>query len=131
MATTDAAESNRPDGDHDGDPVTGTDRAAAFDWARDQRAARHSLAAALGAGAESLRDVVARACDEPWGSATLLFVLESLPAARKIDTRRALRGLGLDGDVSLCDLDEAQREVVLREFPLPAVDDPPTGGVVS
>ncbi|MFZ4668016.1 MAG: hypothetical protein ACOYML_01865 [Microthrixaceae bacterium] len=117
--------------DHPGDPVKGSDRAAAFAWAAAQRTARDSLARSLAEGTASLREVVGRACDEPWGSATLLFVLESLPAARKVDTRRALRRLGLDGDVSVCDLDAAACDVVLREFPLPTGPDVPGGGVAS
>lgn len=116
MGPTDAADGG------DGAPgmVSDADRTAAFDWARGQREARASVAASLASGASSLPDVLERACDAPWGSATLLFVLESLPAARKVDTRRALRRLGLEGDVALRDLDAADRDVVRREFPLPA-----------
>ena len=126
MGATDAADTIEPDGD----PVSGSDRAAAFAWASEQRAARSALAESLSDGSRSLGEAVARACDEPWGSATLLFVLESLPAARKVDTRRALRRLGLDGDVSINELDAAARDLVVNEFPLAggAIGTDGTGG---
>lgn len=131
MATTDgAAADDRAAGDGV-ESVSGSDRATAFAWAREQRAAREALAGSLADGSLSLGDALDRACDAPWGSATLLFVLESLPAARKVDTRRALRRLGLDGDVPLHGLDAASRDLVRREFPLPIDADDPRGGVAS
>jgi hypothetical protein len=45
-------------------------------------------------------------------------LLESLPGARKVDTRRHLLRLGLDGDLPLSELDDGIRQVVLREFPM-------------
>ena len=91
---------------------------AALDWAAAVRADRTTLAERLTSGACSLEECLDSAPTSPWGVTNLLFVLESLPGARKSDTRRALSRLGVDGDVAVGDLTAADRARLLAEFPL-------------
>ncbi len=92
-------------------------RDAALDWARRARETRHAVRAELADGAVTLPEVLDRAAhDELTGAVRLGWALESLPGARKIDTRRRLDELGLDGATPLGALDEADRKVVLDAF---------------
>ena len=103
--------SDRPDPDP---------RAAALAWAAGARAHRAELSRDLAAGVASLADVLAPGSGS--GGVTLLFVLESLPGARKVDTRRHLDRLGIDGSLLVRDVDAVQRTALLTEFPLDAPD---------
>lgn len=109
----------------------GTDRAVTSDvaaertdalrWAARVRDARAELRRAMQAGERRLDEVLAAATQDPMvAPVRLLYVLESLPGARKVDTRRHLDGAGIDGDAPVGDLDPAVREQVLADFPLGA-----------
>jgi len=91
---------------------------AALDWAAGVRADRAALADRLGSGDLPLDDCLEAAPVAPWGRTTVLFILESLPGARKSDTRRALSRLGIDGDLAAADLSPMQRGQLAAEFPL-------------
>ena len=92
-------------------------RADALRWAATARDVRHGARAALRSGTTSLADVLADAAhDDLLGRLRLLWVLESLPGARKIDTRRTLGRLGLDGDRSIATLDDATLGTVRATF---------------
>lgn len=98
---------------------TAAERDAALRWAAAVRKARAALRRDVGAGRCDLADVLDRAATDPLvGQVRLSFLLESLPGARKVDTRRHLLRLGLDGDLPLSELDDGIRQVVLREFPM-------------
>jgi hypothetical protein len=99
-------------------PTTGTNRAA-FEWAARARAARHGVREDLAGGRTELADVLAAADADPFvGQVRLLWTLESLPGARKTDTRRRLEELGLDGTTPIGALDATQRRALLQVFPL-------------
>jgi hypothetical protein len=95
------------------------DRDAALRWAARVRDARDGLRGDVRDGRRTLDEVLSSATDDPLvGPVRLLFLLESLPGARKVDTRRHLERLGLDGDVPVSSLDGPTRALVAREFPL-------------
>ena len=100
------------------DDTTTTDtRASALDWAERARLARHDTREQLRAGATTLTEVLDRAgTDELVGELKLLWVLESLPGARKVDTRRTLGQLRLDEGARLRTLDAATRQLVEQTF---------------
>ena len=101
-------------------------RADALDWAARARAVRFALREQLAAGEVSLDDVLGRAgTDELVGAARLGWVLESLPGARKDDTRRRLAELGIDPAVPIDSLRAEQVAVVRDRFGTPA------GGIAS
>lgn len=101
------------------DTDTDARRDAALAWADAARAVRHRVRRELGAGATTLADVLgARHTDELVGQLRLLWVLESLPGARKTDTRRELARLGLDGDRSLAAQLPEELDAVRAAFPL-------------
>lgn len=102
-------------------------RGQALAWADAARSTRHRVRRELAEGTVGLAEVLAaRHADELVGHLRLLWVLESLPGARKTDTRRALERLGLDGDRSLAAQSPAELDTVLASFPLdPAVDPGP------
>ncbi len=91
---------------------------AALDWAAAVRADRADLADRLGSGELPLSGCLVAASGASWGRTTVLFILESLPGARKSDTRRALSRLDIDGALAVADLTPAQRGRLLAEFPL-------------
>ncbi len=92
-------------------------RDAALRWAASARSTRHEVRRALGAGDTTLVEVLAQATTDPLlGQVKLQWVLESLPGARKIDTRRRLTELGLDGVGSLSQLGPDQHDVVVSNF---------------
>jgi hypothetical protein len=91
-------------------------RDAAFRWAAAARSTRHLVRSELAAGDATLAQVLARATSDPLvGQVKLLWALESLPGARKIDTRRRLAALGIDAATPLAQLDRAQRDAVLAD----------------
>lgn len=102
------------------EPSGSDERSAVLAWAAAFRNRRMELRRALSSGQRSLVEVLAGADDTDDGAVRVLFVLESLPGAGKVATRRHLARLGLDGDLALADLTAVQREVLLAEFPRPA-----------
>ena len=95
------------------------EREDALAWTDRVRAARERLRSDLREGRVTLGDVLG----EPvrgvaTGGVKLLHVLESLPGAGKVATRRRLTDLGLDANTPVGDLDAAQVIVLLEEFPL-------------
>ena len=100
------------------DDTTGrTPRDVALGWAHSARRVRHDTRERLGAGELDLAGVLdAARTDELLGELKLLWVLESLPGARKVDTRRRLGELGLEEGARLRALDEPTRRVVLDTF---------------
>ncbi|MHB1138776.1 MAG: integration host factor, actinobacterial type [Microthrixaceae bacterium] len=99
------------------DTADRTSRGAALDWAGRARRARHDTREQLRDGELALAQVLdAAATDELVGELKLLWVLESLPGARKVDTRRRLGELGLREAARLRSLDEPTRRVVLDTF---------------
>lgn len=93
------------------------ERATAVSWARMARDVRHGCRAALRNATTTLSEVLEHAgTDEYVGRLTVLWVLESLPGAGKVETRRRLAGLGIDGSTTLRDLEPATLVVLLEEF---------------
>jgi guanylate kinase len=89
----------------------------ALGWARAARATRHQVREELASGASTLAEVLDRAgTDELTAAVRLGWALESLPGARKVDTRRALDALAIDGDATLGALDDGTRRTVLDRF---------------
>lgn len=98
-------------------------RDAALRWAASARSTRHQLRSELAAGDITLAAVLDRATTDPLvGQVKLLWALESVPGARKIDTRRRLAALGIDAAAPLSQLDGDQRGVVLANFDRPGLD---------
>ncbi|MBS1839047.1 MAG: integration host factor [Actinobacteria bacterium] len=98
-------------------PIGTDERAAAMEWASRVRGRRNDLRHALSSGVVSLAEVLDGAVDGDDALVRLLFVLESLPAAGKVATRRHLAALGLAGDMPIGELTAAQRDLVLAQFP--------------
>lgn len=94
------------------------ERAAAFRWAASVRARRAELRRELSSGERTLGDVLRGADPSADGAVKVLFVLESLPGARKVTTRRRLADLGIAGAAQLRDLSAAERDLLQREFPV-------------
>lgn len=111
----------------------GTGREEALAWAAECRRRRAGLEDALGAGELGLADALGPgvAGDDQLGLVKVLVVLEALPAARKVDTRRRLAELGIDGATPLRDLTDAQRHVLLATFPLPRTAAGPVGAAAG
>ena len=102
-------------------PAPEPDHAAALRWAASFREFRDDLAAALSDGSRSLGDVLGGADGadaELLAETKLLGVLESLPGARKTDTRRTLDELRIPGSTRIGALTGAQRATLLATFPL-------------
>ena len=92
-------------------------RGEALDWAAAARARRDRVRDELRDGTTSLGDVLAGRLDDPeLGVVRLLWVLESVPGARKVDTRRRLVELGVDASSPLSMLDDALVTTLLGEF---------------
>lgn len=110
----------------------------ALDWARKVREGRDRLRAELAGGELDLSGVLDRAASDPiLGQVRLGYALESLPGARKVDTRRRLTELGLDPTTLLGALDGSAADVVRAEFggapagEAPEQDPEPTEGVAD
>lgn len=89
-------------------------RVAAHRWAADARAAREALLDDLAAGRETLAGALERSAADPMiGRIELLCVLESLPGAGKVATRRRLEELGIDQRTPLAD---AEIDVIVGHF---------------
>lgn len=91
-------------------------RVSALEWAELLRSVRASVCDQLAAGSVDLPEVLEARSDPAVGDIALLSVLESLPGARKIDTRRALSALGVPERVRLRDLGPEELEAVLAHF---------------
>lgn len=92
-------------------------RAGALEWAESARQARHQLRHDLSHATTTLAEVLERApLDPSIGRIKLLFVLESLPGARKTDTRRTLAGHGVAADVAVGSLSPDERARILGWF---------------
>ncbi len=79
---------------------------------------RERLLAGLADGSMRLAEVLSARHDDDRGEVKLLAVLEALPGARKVATRRIMAELGLDERVRVNELDEEQSATVLATFPL-------------
>ncbi len=92
-------------------------RADALAWAEAARDARRQLRHDLSTATTTLAEVLERAPQDPFvGRIKLLFVLESLPGARKTDTRRTLAGHGVAADVAVGSLSPDERARILGWF---------------
>ncbi len=118
------------DGPHD-DVSQEDQRRDALAWAAAFRDRRQELRAQLSAGATTLGEVLDRADRTDDGALKLLFVLESLPGAGKVSTRRRLAELGLDETTPLRRLTPEQRRTVLCAFPMDASHPTPGQGRAS
>lgn len=98
--------------------VTAADRDAAFDWARQFRLRCAALRLDLQEGRLTLPLVLADRHHAHDGAMKLLYVLESLPGARKVGTRRRLAELGVAEAAPLRSLDDGTCAVLLGEFPM-------------
>jgi hypothetical protein len=63
-----------------------------------------------------LADVLESRTRPDVGTVHLRAVLEALPGARRVDTRRRLAELGLPERTPLCELEDASVETVLEAF---------------
>lgn len=92
----------------------------AAQWAARARQVRYECRSSLRSGETTLADVVARSgSEELIGRIKLLWILESLPGAGKVTTRRSLASLGIDETMSLNQLDESTLQRVLDGFTSP------------
>lgn len=94
-------------------------RARALAWAGYLRSVRASVCEHLDAGSLSLAEVLDARSTPAVGEIALSSVLESLPGARRIDTRRALETLGVSGRTPLAGLTEEQLHAVSDHFGAP------------
>ncbi len=72
-------------------------------------------------GTAGLAGVLAGRHDPAVGAIHLLSVLEAVPGALKVLTRRRLGELGWDPDSPIGELSDAQVEAVISEFAQPVV----------
>lgn len=91
-------------------------RASALAWAAHLRDVRSRVRGALETGATDLAEVLSRRDDPAVGRIHLLSVLESLPGARKVTTRRALASMDVVGRTPLGALTDAEVDGVLERF---------------
>lgn len=92
-------------------------RDSAIAWASSARSTREQCRRDLRGGRTTLEAVIDSARhDELVGRLTLLWVLESLPGAGKVATRRKLTDLGLDGSLPIGGLDGATAVTLVDEF---------------
>jgi len=98
----------------------GSARQDALDWAAHVRAVRGAVSEAVAGGGATLSEVMGERGDPAVGAIHLLTVLEALPGARKVDTRRRLAELGLPERVAIAGLDDDAVTLVRAEFPLGA-----------
>ncbi len=95
-------------------------RRDALEWAEAARSRREGVRDELRSGAVDLAEVMsARTGDPALGAVRLLWVLESVPGARKISTRRALAALGVDAATPLAVIDDALAAAARRSLRQP------------
>lgn len=80
------------------------------------RDARDSVCEQLSGGVASLDEVMDSRSDPRVGEVYLLVVLESLPEASKVATRRMLADLGISGRTRLADLRDEEVTSILAAF---------------
>jgi hypothetical protein len=97
------------------DPSDGG-RADALRWAEHLRSVRRALRDQMSAGRVTLAEVLALRGDPAVGAVRLLWVLESRPGARKVDTRRRMAAEGLPESLGLAEMDDAQVAATLSAF---------------
>jgi hypothetical protein len=100
----------------DGTTVSDDAHQAAMAWAEQARATRAAVTDDLTAGRRSLDDVLDGRGDDLVGRIKLLAVLEALPDATKVGTRRRLAELGLEQATPIAELDDAQLQTVREAF---------------
>ena len=99
-------------------------RRDALEWAAAARARREQVRDELRSGAVDLATVMAaRSQDPALGAVRLLWVLESVPGARKISTRRALVAMGVDAAMPLRSIDDTLAETLVARFATPVQED--------
>lgn len=101
-------------------------------WIDELRAVRFDVRAQMTAGELTLDEVFTRATEtverngveheSPLWPIKLLWVLESLPHARKVDTRRKLEELGMSESQPIGTLSNEQRSLLLSTFPLSSAE---------
>jgi hypothetical protein len=117
MQSTDGIDPGRTDPEAGPDTTGREQRERARGWADSARAARHAVRDELSTGRISLAELLGRAHeDELVGQVKLLWALESLPGARKVDTRRTLAAMGLDDALRLGALDHPTTTALLAAF---------------
>ncbi len=99
------------------------ERGAALAWATHLREVRAFLSDALGSARVTLDEVLAERTDPGVACVHVLTVLESMPGARKIDTRRALAEAGIALRTPLGDMSDDEVAYVANRFPIPATGD--------
>ncbi len=93
------------------------DRDRALEWAGLARLARYKLRDRLHGGELSLEEALHVARTDPLtGRVKLLWTLESLPGAGKVETRRKLASLGLAESARIGALSDAHQALVLANF---------------
>lgn len=98
----------------------GSNRDDALAWAAAFRERRSQLRSSLNDGSLTLDQLLSDAAHSDDGAVKLLYVLESLPSAGKVATRRHLAVLGVDEGVTLDALTTSERAAILRDFPMVA-----------
>lgn len=101
-------------------------------WIDELRRVRFDVRSQLRSGELSLDQVFVQATqpvvrngieqESPLWPIKLLWVLESLPHARKVDTRRKLNELGLSESQPIGTLSSEQRSLLITTFPLPSAE---------
>lgn len=90
---------------------------SAVEWADRARSTRFLLREQLRSQSTTLDEVLDRArVEDLIGRIKLLWVLESLPGAGKVATRRHLASLGLEESIPVGELSVEQRSVISAEF---------------
>jgi hypothetical protein len=89
---------------------------AAMAWAEAARSTRDAVVGDLAAGRRTLVEVLDGRDDDLVGRIKLLVVLEALPGATKVGTRRRLAELGVEQTTPIGELDDAQVATVRAEF---------------
>jgi len=89
-------------------------------WAKHLREVREHCLARIHNGEASLGDVLAKRSDPAVGHIYLLGVLEAVPGARKIDTRRQLAKLEIAESAPIGELSGSQVELLTSKFSTPA-----------
>ncbi len=101
--------------------TTSTARQQALDWADEVRRRRLAVRDDLQDGSVDLAGVLdARRDDPALGTVRVLWVLESVPGARKVSTRRALDSMGVEHATPLASIDDELAGVLVRDFGHPS-----------
>jgi len=94
-----------------------SDHDEALVWASEMRSFRYSLRQQISTGELTLQEVLQLSQQSSTlAQVKVLWALESLPAARKVDTRRKLSQLKIPESVRLGDLKKESRSAILAQF---------------